>query len=70
MQTRYMDRSNSMAREKRSLDSASAEEAQPDRKRPALARYFLLPFQTILFNLCYNFFCFFLIFEIGVSRAL
>lgn len=27
-----------MAREKRGLDSASAEEGQPDRKRPALAR--------------------------------
>lgn len=38
MQTRYMERSNSMAREKRGLDSASAEEGQPDRKRPALAR--------------------------------
>ncbi|TQD77320.1 hypothetical protein C1H46_037143 [Malus baccata] len=37
MQTRYMERSNSMAREKRSLDSSSAEEGQPDRKRPALA---------------------------------
>lgn len=39
MQTRYMERSNSMAREKRGLDSTSAEEGQPDRKRPALARY-------------------------------
>ncbi|XP_015888112.1 calmodulin-binding protein 60 B [Ziziphus jujuba] len=37
MHTRYMERSNSMAREKRSLDSTSAEEGQPDRKRPALA---------------------------------
>lgn len=37
MQTRYMERSNSMAREKRGLDSSSAEEGQPDRKRPALA---------------------------------
>ncbi|KAM1108430.1 hypothetical protein ACFX2B_005018 [Malus domestica] len=37
MQTRYMERSNSMAREKRSLDSSSAEEGQPNRKRPALA---------------------------------
>lgn len=26
-------------REKRGLDAASAEDAQPDRKRPALARY-------------------------------
>ncbi|KAL5774588.1 hypothetical protein ACOSP7_012145 [Xanthoceras sorbifolium] len=33
MQTRYMERSNS----KRGLDSSSAEEGQPDRKRPALA---------------------------------
>lgn len=39
MQTRYMERSNSMAREKRGLDSAAAEEGQPDRKRPALARF-------------------------------
>ncbi|XP_027351665.1 calmodulin-binding protein 60 C-like [Abrus precatorius] len=37
MQTRYMERSNSMAREKRSLDSGSGEEDQPERKRPALA---------------------------------
>ncbi|XP_050367856.1 calmodulin-binding protein 60 D-like [Argentina anserina] len=37
MQTRYMERSNSMAREKRGLDSAAAEQGQPDRKRPALA---------------------------------
>ncbi|XWS12726.1 hypothetical protein CRYUN_Cryun37aG0115100 [Craigia yunnanensis] len=36
MQTRYMERSNSMAREKRSLDSSSGDEG-PDRKRPALA---------------------------------
>ncbi|XP_031250097.1 calmodulin-binding protein 60 D-like [Pistacia vera] len=33
MQTRYMERSNS----KRGLDASSAEEGQPDRKRPALA---------------------------------
>ena len=39
MQTRYMERSNSMAREKRALDSAAAEEGQPERKRPALARF-------------------------------
>jgi hypothetical protein len=38
MQTRYMERSNSMAREKRSLDSTANEEDQPERKRPALAR--------------------------------
>ncbi|KAG6642698.1 calmodulin-binding protein 60 B-like isoform X1 [Carya illinoinensis] len=37
MQTRYMERSNSLVREKRSLDITSAEEVQPDRKRPALA---------------------------------
>lgn len=37
MQTRYMERSNSMAREKRTLDSTSTDEDQPDRKRPALA---------------------------------
>ncbi|KAK6283717.1 hypothetical protein POUND7_002669 [Theobroma cacao] len=36
MQTRYMERSNSMAREKRGLDSSSGDEG-PDRKRPALA---------------------------------
>lgn len=42
MQTRYMERSNSMAREKRGLDSSSAEEGQPDRKRPALARSFFV----------------------------
>lgn len=28
------------AREKRSLDPGNSEEGQPDRKRPALARYF------------------------------
>jgi hypothetical protein len=33
-----MERSNSMAREKRSLDSTANEEDQPERKRPALAR--------------------------------
>ncbi|KAJ7946906.1 Calmodulin-binding protein [Quillaja saponaria] len=37
MQTRYVERSNTMAREKRCLDSTSAEEGQPERKRPALA---------------------------------
>ncbi|XP_057963480.1 calmodulin-binding protein 60 B-like [Malania oleifera] len=37
MQTRYMGRSNSMAREKRGLDPSVAEEGQPERKRPALA---------------------------------
>ncbi|XVE51249.1 hypothetical protein DITRI_Ditri02bG0024800 [Diplodiscus trichospermus] len=36
MQTRYMERSNSMAREKRGLDSSSSDEG-PERKRPALA---------------------------------
>ncbi|KAL2495154.1 Calmodulin-binding protein 60 C [Forsythia ovata] len=38
MQTRYMERSSSMAaREKRLLDPSSSQEGQPDRKRPALA---------------------------------
>ncbi|KAL2341954.1 hypothetical protein Fmac_009894 [Flemingia macrophylla] len=37
MQTRYMERSSSVAREKRGLDSSSAEDDQPERKRPALA---------------------------------
>ncbi|KAK7327966.1 hypothetical protein VNO77_22060 [Canavalia gladiata] len=37
MQTRYLERSSSMAREKRGLDSGSGEEDQPERKRPALA---------------------------------
>ncbi|KAJ9690304.1 hypothetical protein PVL29_012785 [Vitis rotundifolia] len=37
MQTRYMERSNSIAREKRALDPSSTEEGQSDRKRPALA---------------------------------
>ena len=44
MQTRYMERSNSMSgREKRALDSSSNvdEDGQPDRKRPALARFIL-----------------------------
>ncbi|KAM6585042.1 hypothetical protein CsatB_012044 [Cannabis sativa] len=37
-QNRYVERSStSMTREKRGLDSTSAEEAQPERKRPALA---------------------------------
>ncbi|EEF37695.1 calmodulin binding protein, putative [Ricinus communis] len=37
MQTRFMERSSSMAREKRGLDSSSGDEGQPDKKRPALA---------------------------------
>ncbi|XP_061367674.1 calmodulin-binding protein 60 B-like isoform X2 [Gastrolobium bilobum] len=37
MNGRYVERSSGVAREKRSLDSSSAEEGQPDRKRPALA---------------------------------
>ncbi|XP_047166129.1 calmodulin-binding protein 60 D-like [Vigna umbellata] len=37
MHGRYGERSSDAAREKRGLDSASAEEGQPDRKRPALA---------------------------------
>lgn len=49
MQTRYMERSNSIAREKRALDPSSTEEGQSDRKRPALARYFfLLPYFYLL----------------------
>ncbi|GLU23090.1 hypothetical protein SLE2022_391220 [Rubroshorea leprosula] len=36
MQTRFMERPNSVAREKRGLDSSSGDEG-PDRKRPALA---------------------------------
>lgn len=39
MQTRFTERSSSMVREKRGLDSSSGDEGQPDRKRPALARY-------------------------------
>ncbi|CAL5411162.1 unnamed protein product [Camellia sinensis] len=37
MQTRYLERSNSMAREKRALDPSSTDESQRDPKRPALA---------------------------------
>ncbi|CAH9130908.1 unnamed protein product [Cuscuta epithymum] len=38
MQTRHMERSSSMAREKRALDPGSgSDDSQPDRKRPALA---------------------------------
>ncbi|KAG8635335.1 calmodulin-binding protein 60 D isoform X1 [Manihot esculenta] len=37
MQTRFTERSSSMVREKRGLDSSSGDEGQPDRKRPALA---------------------------------
>ncbi|KAI4299286.1 hypothetical protein L6164_032760 [Bauhinia variegata] len=37
MQAKFMERSSSVAREKRAFDSASADEGQPDRKRPALA---------------------------------
>ncbi|KAK9130170.1 hypothetical protein Sjap_010657 [Stephania japonica] len=36
-QTRAMERSSSMRREKRGLDPSEAEEGQPERKRPALA---------------------------------
>ena len=42
MHTRYMERTNSMARRKRGLEGGGAEEEQqqqpPERKRPALAR--------------------------------
>uniref|UniRef100_A0A7N0TJR1 Calmodulin-binding protein n=1 Tax=Kalanchoe fedtschenkoi TaxID=63787 RepID=A0A7N0TJR1_KALFE len=37
MHTRYMERTNSMAKGKRVMDPGAAEEGQPDRKRPALA---------------------------------
>ncbi|GMP72658.1 hypothetical protein CsSME_00030604 [Camellia sinensis var. sinensis] len=37
MQSRYMERSKSMGREKRPLDPGSSEEGQRDQKRPALA---------------------------------
>lgn len=36
-----MERSNSMARGKRPLDPIGSDEGQPEKKRPALARYFL-----------------------------
>lgn len=42
MHTRYMERTNSMARRKRGIEGGGAEEEeqqqQPERKRPALAR--------------------------------
>lgn len=37
MQTRYMERTNSM-REKRKLEEDDSNNQQPERKRPALAR--------------------------------
>ncbi|XP_021599387.1 calmodulin-binding protein 60 B isoform X2 [Manihot esculenta] len=37
MQARFIERSTGMAREKRSLESSSGDEGQPDSKRPALA---------------------------------
>lgn len=47
-----MERSNSMSggREKRTLDSSSTadEDSQPDRKRPALARFF--PFLSLSYS--------------------
>ncbi|XP_019054271.1 PREDICTED: calmodulin-binding protein 60 C isoform X2 [Nelumbo nucifera] len=36
-QTRYLERSNTMTREKRGLDPSEGEEGQPEKKRPALA---------------------------------
>lgn len=40
MQTRYMERTNSMkGRGKRNLEGGGDEEQEPERKRPALARY-------------------------------
>lgn len=41
MQTRYMEKSSSAARGKRGLDSGSTEEEQPEKKRPALARWII-----------------------------
>lgn len=41
-----MEAASGMAgREKRSLDPGNSEEGQPDRKRPALARYFFIRFE-------------------------
>lgn len=56
MQTRYMERSNSMAREKRK-DLNGSEEDQPDKKRPALARSFYGFFNFFIFP--FKFYCFF-----------
>jgi len=42
-----MERSNSMAREKRTLDLTSTDEDQPERKRPALARFIFFNFFII-----------------------
>jgi hypothetical protein len=36
MQTRYMERTNSMSRGKRNLDGGGGDYDQPERKRPAL----------------------------------
>jgi len=47
MHGRYVDHHVARA-EKRSLDSTSAEDGQPDRKRPALAR--LIPINFGLIN--------------------
>lgn len=52
MQARFIERSTGMAREKRSLESSSGDEGQPDSKRPALARYLIL-LCCLSYNLLY-----------------
>lgn len=54
MHGRYVDHHVARA-EKRSLDSTSAEDGQPDRKRPALAR--LIPINFWLINNVKHFVC-------------
>lgn len=51
---RYVD----VAREKRSLESSSVDDGQPDRKRPALAR--LISCFAIYFNFQFQLFLLFL----------
>lgn len=57
MQTRYMERTNSMkGRGKRNLDGGGDEEQEPERKRPALARYqdcYPSHFPLFLFDFCH-----------------
>lgn len=43
-----------VAREKRGLDSASAEEGQPDRKRPALARFSFSTASFLVSRFCFT----------------
>lgn len=73
MNTRYMERTNSM-RGKRSLENDDNDEdkdkQQPERKRPALARFihsfdFILPFCFILIATAS---CFPLIFKLGFNN--